>query len=450
MNKLTELYVSLLTSTGCEVIDDHVHYDGKPLMLTVEGKKMPLVIPTRAMQRRGDMANCIAFHPACENIFAGQSEVLNLLTRLIAVKLYEGIQVSGLTLLGLAVNKEKHGKLSLAQRNLIKPLSGAKPTVIKAAEAMRKSKTGIRGKDPMMTLRLSRDDRGQYNRLCEFKGYFDSPKTNASKANKALIELAYAMPFTADNELDEPGRVSISIGSNSKVAPYLEALLDTYYRVAICLNDVKRTLSNKHCGAMETIDVSWYDDLPDLGKLMKRFLPSPYPGNTGRALKGKAAEAQEQAPAESIRADVMGMGDKENAEPASVQVPATKAASTNASSDVPPMVARHRAQQQATQGAAPAPLAQQLANRVQQPHTTSTQQAPVRNTQPYQQPTIGSLQQALNANAQMTYHTHMPQPNQGYMGRRPPSGAAQQPLAQQMGTAATTPPPVGFHAGVIY
>lgn len=305
MNKLTKLYADILTSVDCVIEDDYVLYDygqGKglePLTVRVDGKVRKLVIPTKNMQKNGDWSDIVAFHPACESVFKGQSEIINTLVNLIGLKLYLGIQFATNAMIALAIDDKVSGRLSLAQKRLVTPLSDATKTVFGLMEQVTRKSSGTSGKTALLNVKLARGktiDGQTYTRACFLKSPLLKGGTpildvKGSVANHNALMAAYETAFPTK-------RV---VGSNSGDTPYLDCLLEMFYIAATHLNGIKVTL-DKYCGEMKTIDTSWFEELVDLNSYYKKYLPLSYPGNVG---VGDDGETTQQVPPSGQQASNM-------------------------------------------------------------------------------------------------------------------------------------------------
>ena len=294
MNKLTKLYAGILQSVDCTIDPDGVvlYDDGQgqglqPIRLHVDGKKRTLVLPTKGVLKDANWDEVVAFHPACENVFAGQSEVLNCLINLCNLKLYMSTQIAVNAMIDVAQDEKKHAKLNLSQMKLITPLSGVSKTVFKYLTQIVKRSTGISGERPLLCLHLARGRKVgdvKYKRVCTLQTpILDEPMPlygiKGSSKNESSIMTAYQMVFPEEK----------AVGSNSKDTPYLEALLEMFYITAVHLNTIKSTLG-KFSGAMKTIDVSWFPEIVNLHKYKTTYIPQSLPGNVG---VGKSKETSE-------------------------------------------------------------------------------------------------------------------------------------------------------------
>lgn len=309
MNALTKFYIEVLNSVHCAVISDGIIYqlkpdtvltsnwqpatDDVPLKIEIDGIRKIAVVPIHKILKTGDWDKIIAFHPACESIFAGQSEVLNALTKLAASRLHFTIQQIAVHIIQLALDKGQHGKLNLHQLDLLNSLPAVTDAAKKYFISVAGRNTGISGKYPLLTLRLDRAgiiDELVYNRICTLTSpLLDGPdpmcgisENSHSHKSQQTIRAIYDYIF--------PKRRTY--GSNSNDTPYLLALLDCYYNVSYHLNHLISILG-KYANNVQPIPISWHNELHEITKLAKRFLPQTLPGNAGVSLIN---DAETEAP----------------------------------------------------------------------------------------------------------------------------------------------------------
>lgn len=294
MNKLTELYTRMLQSLDCKVEEDgrilirpDENSEYVPARLNIEGKEKQLVMPFKHVQRGANWDECVAFHPACEVAFNGQSEVLNWIVSLMNLKLYKAVQISVITFLSLAADKAKHDKVRVTVRKMFSELPEVTPTTIKYLSAIIRKSTGVIGERPLLSLKLYRGraiDGVKYNKTCRLITPILEEKENiygikASGKNTEAILAAYRIIFPT----------TLEVGTNSNEAGYLEALVAMYNTAVVHLNDLQALLG-KYSRAMAIIDNSWMDEFANMQKYRKQFLNQSYPGNTGYPLQSERKE----------------------------------------------------------------------------------------------------------------------------------------------------------------
>lgn len=292
MNELTTLYSDILKSVGAEIdVDNLIKYRGDNITIKMGKRDKKLILPTSEALKSGGWTELIGFHPACESIVAGQSEVLNTLVALAAFKIHETTQCLVADIINLSLNKEAHGKLTLSQSEMLKKFESIDKASEKAFLEISKRNTGISGKHPLLSIKL---DRGgeindiKYNRTCtlikhvlnhkdSFCGYV--PTTDKSKR---VVRSVYEYVLPTDNRF----------GSNSASCPYLLSFLECYYHVSTHLNGIRKILGKY--SVVPSIALNWYETINNISKLAKRYLPQSLEGNTGVLLSDKKPVVQEE------------------------------------------------------------------------------------------------------------------------------------------------------------
>jgi hypothetical protein len=294
MNKLTELYSSIITSTGFSVTNDHhiVSTDNEPVTLIYKGSERSLILPTKEAMTTKDWTKVIAFHPGCESIVSGQSEVLNMLTVMVGKRLCSTMVNIFAAIISLSENKTVHGTLKLSTREIITRFEPVDKTTLKLSVDLIKRNTGISGKVPFLSINYKRGEvigDVNYSRTCHLeKRVLQNAKTlcgitpTSEKSNRIVREvLDFIFPEV------------LVYGSNSSTMPYFIALLELYYNTAKHLNTIRIDLGVTG-NAIEEIPLGWYDKIGELPSLVKMHLPQSLSGNEGKSIKNKETEVSEQ------------------------------------------------------------------------------------------------------------------------------------------------------------
>jgi hypothetical protein len=309
MTPLITFYKQLLESLDCVIDkDDNVSYNPGsekeiiPVMISFSGKEKRLVLPTKKKLKEGGWTEYVGFHPLCESVFSGQSEVLNLLVKLASIKLHDYIQKLAATIISLGLDTESHGKLTLKQKELLSEFGTIDTSVSKLAIAIAKKNTGVTGKYPLLTLRLERGgviDDEVYSRTCTLIPYILKSKEGFCGVKEGSINSKEVITQIYNRLLPK----IYSVGSNANTAPYFIALLKCFYQVISHLNNVKSILG-KHSPAVE-VNLEWFSSVTELAKYYKQYLPQVLTGNTGVSLNEKKEnEVDEVKPDESVSKSV--------------------------------------------------------------------------------------------------------------------------------------------------
>jgi hypothetical protein len=283
MNELTTFYTALLQSAGVTIDKEtggvFLPAGGTEVTVKIDGKEKPLVIPYADVLRKADWCNIIGFHPTCESSYAGQSQVLNTLLKLLSMAYYDKMQLLVGTIIALGADKSKHDSLPLPLLEYFANLGEITPSVNKLFAELVKKNTGISGAYPLFSLRLHRGgtiDEELFSRTCTIVPNVITSKlfgsTNHSiKARETLLKI-YESVF--------PDK--LVYGSNHSSMPYFMVLLSTYYHGIGKLNKLNHML-----GKFSTIDETsliWYKNIGQLSQWAKQ-IPQVLRGNVGDPIK---------------------------------------------------------------------------------------------------------------------------------------------------------------------
>ena len=288
MSELINYYREILTAVGCVINEeDKIFYvapnSKEEVLLTpkINGHRKSLVLPTQEILRNGNWDEIVAFHPFCESILLGQSEILNLYTLFVADKIYVTTQGLLASIITLALDPKAQKKLSMDQVAIINKFD-ITDAVQTLAKAVADKCTNTTGKHPLLSIRLDRGgelNHEKFSRTCKLITHVINTENpcgvtsggiGARATLKALYE--YILP------------TKLHVGSNSTVAPYFTALLECFYQAAIHLNVIVESLG-VHT-PVETINVAWHDNIKLIPSLAK-LLPQTLEGNKGLVIKEK-------------------------------------------------------------------------------------------------------------------------------------------------------------------
>lgn len=319
---ILDFYSDILTALRYQVDDEDlisfVPPEGSPVPATVDKRR--LVLPTKARLREGFDSELQPFHPLAESVARkGASPVLAHMQRCAKAVLafyYVGIASRLLT---IAAETDRHKDLPPNCADFLKKLANADKKSLVDFSAL--IKAAIK-ENKLVVLYLKNGgklDGDKYNRLCVVHFpltdllYSDEDVVLGvklrKKDRKTFAELLqHILPMGNDPEY-------YSAGSNSRIAPFMDAFLQAYAKVAEQFNTVVRRYA-------EVLDlVSGGKDISDAPltliplkyreglKNMKEYydkIPS-LRGNEGALAKGEAEEP------EPTRAPVNALYDKVNA-----------------------------------------------------------------------------------------------------------------------------------------
>lgn len=299
--KLLELYKGILRTAGLEAdsqgyVKIAVGDEREPAV--VNGK--PLVLPTSEQLRSARPDDRTVFHPLSENILRGESDVLAYLRKAMNVRLNTTFALVSLSLLQIAASPAEHAKLSPDQQEFLSRVKDVDEktyhTLVRLIKEMPVSQT----QQAFVSIYLKRSgtiEGRRYSRV----GVISFPLYHALKAAETTNEvygvkmrvkdresllalLEYMVPRIGEAE-------SHHVGSDSRVAPYLDALMQAVAAVAGPLNDVITLFANVIDDAERMLfDSSWVEAFENLNawEVEARSVPMQA-GNEGSHAQPAAA-----------------------------------------------------------------------------------------------------------------------------------------------------------------
>lgn len=309
MERLTNLYKSVLESLGCRVGDDGIIYsDNQDDALPVTVGDDTLLFPSREILRQGIGNGYVGFHPLSENVIRRkESPVHNRLRHLVVHRLNLAAAGIALEIMALAVNKDQHKKCSPTIASVFTHL----PDVDKKSFNMLKDillKIDPTGKNRIVNVYAKHG--GKYRGkpqartavvtfpIIEELANADKTVFGVSVRKKDIV----ALKALFDTILLDGNGLDIehfSYGSNSKVAPYFHALMGAYHKVASQFNNVVK-IFKKHFEEDHHIDLSWYEDMDNLSEY-RDLIPTLH-GNAGEHLE---EEIQQGAPSSAAQQQIV-------------------------------------------------------------------------------------------------------------------------------------------------
>lgn len=295
-DKLNEIYRSILSFAGMEA-------DAQGFITTgVDSRRNPaiingaqLVLPMATHLRNADPKVRMIFHPLTENILRGESEVIAKLKSVINVRLNYTIGTVAVNLINLVASPEFHSRLTPEQQELLTSVSDAdEKSQSNFVSAMVK---GIKASPERVFTNVYLKRGGTYKGkrysrvgIVSFsfydqlvKGQLEGVRVKDIKTFKQIFEFMF--PDIAESE-------EYNFGSESHVAPYLEALMRSSANIASRLNDLL-TLYADFIDESDKIsfDSEWMEYFQDLTALLPEIRKVPVQvGNDGAI--GNQAEEQ--------------------------------------------------------------------------------------------------------------------------------------------------------------
>lgn len=285
--KLLEIYKSILAYCGMTT-DEHGYVstllDEKREPAFIEGLR--LVLPTDQNLRAFNPKESIIFHPLTENILRGESEVIAKLKTVINIRLNFTIGVIAQSLLSLVASPELHGQLNRDQREILLVIKDCDEKAV--MNFISKMVSGIKSNPERLFVNIYLKRGGTFkNKRYSRVGIVTFPFYELIKEDKIdkirekdkqTFQQLFEFMFP-DLQLSE----EYNFGSDSSVAPYLEALMNSSAKVASRLNDLL-LIYEKHIEDASKLmfDADWIEYFKDLNALVPeiRRIPVQF-GNDG-------------------------------------------------------------------------------------------------------------------------------------------------------------------------
>lgn len=263
-----------------------------------------LTLPTDALIRSGKWEGLLAFHPLSENLLRGESEVLKFIRTMVRFRLSSTASQLMSELMGIAADPERHKELKPKQAEFLKQVQNANDKT----ESLVNTKLLSRHFDDLLNIYLKRGGQfkgEEYRRVAAVsfpiwdelnaKGKMIYDIDCGSVKNKKTIASMFEFIFPNPDDQNQ-----WSAASNETVAPYFQALMQCYARVAHHLNAlVHKYRKHLQFPDMLKIPLDWVvalEHLPDWKGLI-----APLPGNEGATMKGEREVEAVKAPAAEIK-----------------------------------------------------------------------------------------------------------------------------------------------------
>ena len=298
MSNLIDIYKNILAFAGMHTDDTDmvsVKIGDKSEPVLLDGKR--LVLPTQEHLGNAYATSKIIFHPLNENIIRGESDVVCKLRTSFKVKFNYTTAVLGQTLLKICASIAEHKHLTPDQSEMLSEIKDVDDNTFvtfgKIIVAAMKSNADKAFVNVFLKSGAKLGDR-KYSRagIVSFPMYEELVKGADNvfgvklrvKDRKAYIQLFEYM-YT---HIKEPHLYNI--GSNSQIAPCLEALLNTSAQLAENLNRVINLFKDKIDNADALLfDSDWMDGFDKLEDLIPQIRNIPIQSGNDGANKSAAA-----------------------------------------------------------------------------------------------------------------------------------------------------------------
>jgi hypothetical protein len=299
--EILDLYTLVLRTASMEVEDSgcvNATLGGKSTPKLIDGKR--LVLPTKNQLANPNWDDRIAFHPLSENILRGESPIIETLRKDLNVRLNLSVSALAYELMTIAASTAKHASLSPDQKEFLARVPEASEKDLDFLKKLLKEMPFDQSAKSVISLYLKRGGTVSGKRYARV-GVINFPlmnelrngepkvfgvKPSSAKVRENMVRLLdYIIP-----KQDEPE--AYYRGSDSRTAPYFEALMQGFLAVASPINDVIDLFDNVLEDAEGLrLESEWVEAFQDLDQFAHK-IPS-LKGNQGNAV----AEGQVEAPA---------------------------------------------------------------------------------------------------------------------------------------------------------
>lgn len=311
--ELLDLYKAILKTANFVVSDDgyisgQIAGETKPALI----KNKSMVLPTREHLASSDLSKRIIFHPLSENIMHGESIVMEKFRSMLNIRMNSTFAITAYTLLSIAASPATHASLSPDQSEFLSRVKHADEHTLKALSKIMVEMPANQTQKAFVSIFLKRGGvlaGKSHARLgvVNFPLYVALKKATdevygvklRKKDITALIQLLeYMIPNIGEPE-------AYNRASDSRVAPFLDALMHVVMGISAPLNDLVELFRNKIDDADELlINSEWVETFDNLEALIPQIRLVPMQaGNEGSTGKPEAPKQENivglQSPAPS-------------------------------------------------------------------------------------------------------------------------------------------------------
>lgn len=286
---LAAVYTAILKSLYCSVDDDGVVKSLKDEPYRIGDNVV--VVPTHELLKENDWKGKVAFHPLCEDLLAGQSDITRWLIKRVNAAIALNVCHLVLCSLQIAQNPALQSEIKDGSyTQYIEILGESKESTInffrkKLMKAFGDEESSVSFSN-LYVSRAGELNGKTYSRIATL----EIPMLNENTDDTMLLGIK--APNKADKRMiiDFVAKlfdgVPLEVGSNGNV-PYFEAIMRLYYGVANRLNKVRKTLKGGiDDSVLGTVSLSWHKWL-DEGMNDQIGVIPPLSGNVGPVEKAK-------------------------------------------------------------------------------------------------------------------------------------------------------------------
>lgn len=290
--KLLDLYKSILECGGLTSDDEgfvSVKFDKKSSPALIHGKR--LVLPTQKQLSAENWNDKIIFHPLSENILRGESEVITKMRSVFNIRLNYTFAALAQNLLTIITSIGEHHKLTPEQSEILTAVKNVDETTLISFTKMMVNSIQESPEKVFINIFLKRGgtiNGKKHSRVgvVTFPLYEELKKEQEvyygvklrSKDRLGLLQLyEYMLP-----NLDTPE--AYNFGSDSGVAPFLDALMGSVLGIASKMNDILELFKGLiDAGEDLVFESNWVESFENLNEMIPqiRLIPSQA-GNEGK------------------------------------------------------------------------------------------------------------------------------------------------------------------------
>ena len=288
---IIDLYKSILDCGSLTTNDEgfvSVKHNNNPVL--VEGKR--LVLPTHKQLSSGGWDSKMVFHPLSESVLRGESEIITKMRSVFNIRLNSTFAAIGVNLLSIIASTDEHKKLSPEQSELLSAVGEvSKSTLesfIKVMTAVIKDSTE-KGFIHIFLKRGGMINGKKFSRVgvVTFPFYEELQKQQETyygvkltgKDRIIFIQLCeYMLPGLNVAE-------QYNYGSESRIAPYLDAMMGTVLGIASKFNDILEAYSKEiDDSELLLFNADWVEAFENLEVMLPQIRQIPVQqGNEGKA-----------------------------------------------------------------------------------------------------------------------------------------------------------------------
>lgn len=292
---IIDLYKSILDCGSLTTNDEgfvSVKHNNNPVL--VDGKR--LVLPIHKQLSSGGWDSKMVFHPLSESVLRGESEIITKMRSVFNIRLNSTFAAIGVNLLSIIASTDDHKKLNPEQSELLSAISEVDKSTLDSFVKIMTNVIKDSTEKGFIHIFLKRGgiiNGKKFSRVgvVTFPFYEELQKQQEtyygvklrSKDRIVFIQLCeYMLPNLNVAE-------HYNYGSESRIAPYLDALMGTVLGIASKFNDILETYSKEiDDSEMLVFNADWVEAFENLEVMLPQIRQIPVQqGNEGKARIGE-------------------------------------------------------------------------------------------------------------------------------------------------------------------